>query len=63
VAGDEPEAKAAVLALVADLGLTGLDVGPLVHARLLEGLVLLRHEIAARNPMADTILGVVRACG
>ena len=60
VAGDEPDSKSAVLGLVAAMGLSGVDVGPLVHARQLEGLVLLRHAIAARNPTA--IMGEWRAC-
>jgi predicted dinucleotide-binding enzyme len=38
VAGDAPEAKRLVIDLVQAGGLRGIDVGPLEHARQLEGL-------------------------
>jgi 8-hydroxy-5-deazaflavin:NADPH oxidoreductase len=41
VAGDDAEAKATVLELVAEIGLEPVDVGPLVRARQLEGLAFL----------------------
>lgn len=40
-AGDDAEAKRAVLALVADLGFEALDAGPLANAALLEALAML----------------------
>jgi len=41
VAGDDPDAKAKVLDLVASIGLDPVDVGPLARARQLEGLAFL----------------------
>jgi predicted dinucleotide-binding enzyme len=41
VAGDDPVAKSAVLALVASIGLDPVDVGPLSRARQLEGMAFL----------------------
>lgn len=39
--GDDPAAKARVAALVAAMGLETADVGPLRHARVLEGMAIL----------------------
>jgi hypothetical protein len=41
VAGDDADAKAKVLDLVASIGLDPVDVGPLARARQLEGLAFL----------------------
>jgi predicted dinucleotide-binding enzyme len=41
VAGDDQEAKAAVLAFVGSIGLRPIDAGPLVMARALEAMALL----------------------
>jgi predicted dinucleotide-binding enzyme len=41
LAGDDAEAKATVAKLVADFGLEPVDVGPLRHARVLEGMAML----------------------
>jgi len=41
VAGDEPEGKAIVLGLVAELGFEAVDAGGLAAARWLESLALL----------------------
>jgi len=42
VVGDDRAAKAVVVELARSIGLEGLDVGPLRHARILEGLHFLR---------------------
>jgi NADPH-dependent F420 reductase len=42
VVGDDREAKAAIVALARGIGLEALDVGPLRHARIVEGLHYLR---------------------
>ncbi|OXM68491.1 NADPH-dependent F420 reductase [Amycolatopsis vastitatis] len=47
IAGDEPRSKAAVVTLAAQMGFAGVDVGPLVYARHIEGLVLLNRAVAA----------------
>jgi NADPH-dependent F420 reductase len=47
VAGDDPEARAAVLALVASIGLDPVDVGPLVRSRQLEGMAFLNITLNA----------------
>jgi hypothetical protein len=41
LAGDDTAAKAQVASLVSKMGLEPLDVGPLRHARVLEGMSLL----------------------
>lgn len=41
VAGDDAAARASVLALTRDLGLEGVDVGPLASSRLIEPITLL----------------------
>ena len=42
IVGDDPAAKAAVVGLANGIGLEGIDVGPLRHARIVEGLHYLR---------------------
>jgi NADPH-dependent F420 reductase len=42
VVGDDPAAKAVVVELAQDIGLEAIDVGPLRHARIVEGLHYLR---------------------
>jgi NADPH-dependent F420 reductase len=49
VAGDDQEAKATVLELVGSLGFNPVDVGPLVMARVLEGMALLSITYQIRN--------------
>ena len=44
VVGDDRAAKAAVVRLAAAIGLEGIDVGPLRHARIVEGLHFLRYN-------------------
>ena len=46
VAGDDADAKAAVLSLVRDLGFDPIDAGPLASARQLEPLALLNIKLA-----------------
>ena len=49
VAGDDEEAKRAVLELVKSIGLRPLDAGPLAMARALEAMGLLNISLNARN--------------
>lgn len=49
VAGDDATAKQAVLELVASIGLTPLDVGPLSSARYLEGMAFMNIGLNAAN--------------
>jgi hypothetical protein len=49
VAGDDDAAKASVLELVESVGLHGVDVGPLVRARQLEGLSFLNMTLNIVN--------------
>ena len=49
VAGDDPDAKAAVITLVRDGGLLAEDVGSLNRARDLESVGLLQVTMAARK--------------
>ncbi len=41
LAGDDTEAKRKVAELIDSLGLEAIDVGPLAHARWVEGLLIL----------------------
>lgn len=49
VAGDDADAKAAVLELVSSIGLNPVDVGPLVRARQLESLAFLNIALQVAN--------------
>lgn len=49
VAGDDTQAKALVLELVASIGLNPVDVGPLARARQLEGLAFLNMALNITN--------------
>ena len=49
VAGDDADAKARVLSLVASIGLEPVDVGPLARARQLESLASLNISLNATN--------------
>jgi hypothetical protein len=49
VAGDDAEAKATVLELVASIGLSPVDVGPLGRSRQLEGLAFLNITLNITN--------------
>jgi 8-hydroxy-5-deazaflavin:NADPH oxidoreductase len=49
VAGDDAQAKALVLELVASIGLNPVDVGPLARARQLEGLAFLNMALNITN--------------
>ncbi len=61
VAGDEPEGKAVVMALVAETGFAGVDAGPLVSARLLEPLAMLYIRVAWSTPLGrDWALGILK---
>jgi predicted dinucleotide-binding enzyme len=50
IVGDDRAAKAAVAELARAVGLEGIDVGPLRHARIIEGLHYLRHN-AVSGPL------------
>jgi predicted dinucleotide-binding enzyme len=53
VAGDEENARGAVLSLADEIGFVPVDCGPLIHARLLEGAAdLIRFLMMGRN-LAD----------
>ena len=49
VAGDDQEAKDKVLALVESIGFRPIDAGPLVMARVFEGMALLIVSLQIRN--------------
>jgi predicted dinucleotide-binding enzyme len=49
VAGDDPEAKRAVLEFVESIGLRPFDVGPLANARTLEGMGWLHISLAMEH--------------
>jgi predicted dinucleotide-binding enzyme len=49
VAGDDADAKSRVLDLIASIGLTPVDVGPLARARQLEGLAFLNITLNIAN--------------
>ena len=49
MAGDDPTAKATVLALVDSIGLNPIDVGPLARARQLEGMAFLNITLNIAN--------------
>ena len=49
IAGDDPQAKAAVLELVRSIGFHPIDAGPLVMARALEAMALLNIFLQVRN--------------
>ncbi len=49
VAGDDQAAKDKVLALVEAIGFRPIDAGPLVMARVLEGMALLNVSLQIRN--------------
>ncbi len=49
VAGDHADAKAAVLGLVEAIGMRPIDAGPLVMARVLEGMASLNITLTIRN--------------
>lgn len=49
VAGDDQDAKAAVLEVLGKVGYRPLDVGPLSAARYLEGMAFLNIALNARN--------------
>jgi predicted dinucleotide-binding enzyme len=65
VAGDDSDAKQLVMALVRDLGLSGVDAGPLSAARLLEPLAMLWIELAMKRghgrEFAFSLVGRARA--
>jgi predicted dinucleotide-binding enzyme len=49
VAGDDPDAKKAVLSFVESIGLTPYDVGPLAVARTLEGMAWIHISLAQKH--------------
>lgn len=49
VAGDDADAKRAVLDLVGQMGFRPIDAGPLVMARVLEGMALLNISLNINN--------------
>ena len=49
VAGDDEEAKQAVLGLLADIGFNPVDAGPLAMARYLEGMAWLNISLQMKN--------------
>lgn len=53
LAGDDAEAKARIAALVGELGFEALDLGPLRHARQLEGMAMLYMVPLLKGPRAD----------
>jgi predicted dinucleotide-binding enzyme len=55
VAGDDPAAKAVVLALAADIGFDAVDAGPLKNARMLEPLGVLNIQLGHAQKMGATI--------
>ena len=52
VAGDDVDAKAAVLEVLGEVGYRPVDVGPLAAARYLEGMAFLNISLNARNGWA-----------
>ena len=61
VAGDEPQGKATVLALVGELGFAAVDAGGLAAARYLEPLAMLWIQTAIRQPQGrDFAFGLLR---
>jgi hypothetical protein len=50
IAGDDPEAKAVVAALVSGIGFAPVDVGPLRFSRVIEGLHFLRYNAQFAGP-------------
>jgi predicted dinucleotide-binding enzyme len=61
VAGDDPDGKAVVLKLVADLGFEGVDAGPLASARLLEPFGMFWIDLALRRGVGrDFAFGMIR---
>jgi predicted dinucleotide-binding enzyme len=49
VAGDDPNGKQTVIALVSDAGFEAVDIGGLRQARLLEPLAMLWIELARKR--------------
>jgi predicted dinucleotide-binding enzyme/quinol monooxygenase YgiN len=59
VCGDDAEARATVLNLVADIDAAGVDAGPLSHARYTEPLGMLLAQLAYRQGMGTHIGAVL----